>query len=173
MNMADAQTPMQKHLRKYVEDGIQQKVRLSNMVLAYKAQEVKSRERTIDETTLLGQAQGKGIPQEKVALIEERRDRDHDILRRVQKVLGDAKSEMEGVTLRMNVHLEELSDIEIAIGGFVTHSIGVDSKASLDKETMIVTFENEGHIEIPIGVRMNKWKDSSQLTINKIKKAGV
>lgn len=171
--MANAQTPMQKHLRKYVEDGIQQKVRLSNMVLAYKAQEVKSRERTIDETTLLGQVQGKGIPQEKINLIEERRDRDLEILSRVQKVLGEAQSEMEGVTLRMNAHLEELSDIEIATGGFVAHSIGVDEKAKLDKGTMIISFENEGHVEIPIGVRLNKWKDSSQLTINKIKKAGV
>jgi hypothetical protein len=171
--MANAQTPMQKHLRTYVEDGIQQKVRLSNMVLAYKEQEEKSRERTIDETTLLKQVQSKGIPQEKVAQVEDRRDRDFDILNRVQKVLAEAESEMEGVTLRMNTHLEELADIEIAIGGFVTHSIGVDKNVKLDKENMIVSFENEGHIEMPIGVRMNKWKDSSQLTINKIKKAGV
>lgn len=173
MNMADAQTPMQKHLRKYVEDGIQQKVRLSNMVLAYEAQEEKSRERTIDETTLLGQAQGKGIAEEKIKMIEERRDRDFTILKNVQEILENAKSEMEGVTLRMNAHLEELSDIEIAIGGFVTHSIGVDKKATLDKDTKIVSFQNGGHIEIPIGVRLNKWKDSSQLTINKVKKAGV
>lgn len=171
--MADAQTPMQKHLRKYVEDGIQQKVRLSNMVLAYQAQEEKSRERTIDETTLLEQSQSKGVSAEKVKMIEERRDRDLAILQRVQKVLGEAKNEMEGVTLRMNAHLEELSDIEIAIGGFVTHSIGADKNVTIDKETKIISFENGGHVEIPIGVRLNKWKDSSQLTINKIQKAGV
>lgn len=161
---------MQKHLRTYIEDGIQQKVRLSNLVLDYKAQELKSKERVIDQTSLASKLQNDGIPQEKVDHVIERRDRDEEILKRVKVVLAQAEEEMSGMTLRMNTHLEELSEIEILAGGFIAHSIGVDQGAKLDRDTMIVKFEKDGHIEVPIGTRRTKWKDSSQLTIKKIKK---
>lgn len=167
------QSQMQKHLRKYVEDGIQQKVRLSNMIKGYKNQEVKSKERVIDETDLKRKIIAQGLPMDKVNLVEQRKEMDTQVLARVQKVLEDAQSEMQGLTLRMNAHLEELTEIEILAGGFVTHAIGVDAGVELDKDAMIVKFKPGGHIEVPIAARMNKWKDSSQLVIKKIKKVGV
>lgn len=166
--MADSQTPMQAHLREYVADAIQQKVRLANKITSYRKQESKSRERTIDETTLLNGSTN--LPADKKALIEERRDMDSAAFNRVQRILSELSEEIEGVSLRMNVHLEELSAIEIATGGFVTHSIGVDKNATLDSDSMIVTFEPQGHAEIAIGVRLAEWKDNSQVTIRPIKK---
>ena len=169
-----ASSGMQSHLRKYVEDGIQQKVRLSNLVLDYQVQENKSRERVIDQNSLIGKMTAENIAEEKVELVKERRDRDQDILARVKEVLGQAEEEADGLTLRMNAHMEELSEIEINAGGFVAHPIGVDQGAKIDKETKIVKFDTNGHVEMPVGVRLNKWKDSSQMTIKKIKKkAGV
>lgn len=167
------QSQMQKHLRKYVEDGIQQKVRLNNMILDYKDQEYKSRERVIDETELENKMRAQGISQDKVNLVVERRTRDEKILEITQRTLAESKENMQGLTLRMNAHLEELTDIEVQAGGFLTHAIGVDTGAELDKDSMIIKFKPDGHVEIPIAARMNKWKDSSQLTIKKIKKAGV
>lgn len=166
-------TQMQNHLRKYVEDGIQQKVRLNNLILGYKNQEFKTRERIIDEKELENKVIAQGISQQKIDLITERRLKDEQIFANVQEIIGQSQEEMEGITLRMNAHLEELTEIEIVAGGFMTHAIGVDKGVTFDRNTMSIKFEPEGHVEIPIAARLNKWKDSSQLTINKIKKAGV
>jgi hypothetical protein len=166
-------TQMQQHLRKYIEDGIQQKIRLNNLITYYKNQEHKTRERIIDENDLERKLTADGIDSQRINLVIERRKRDEAILEKVQRVINQAQEDMDGLTLRMNVHLEELTDIEIGIGGFIAHSIGIDKGASLDKENMVVKFKPNGHVEIPIAARMNKWKDSSQLTIKKIQKAGV
>lgn len=165
-----ATTQMHSHLRKYVEDGIQQKVRLNSLIVDYKDQEYKSRERIIDQTQLEQSLKEQGIDPAKISLVTERKERDQEILDRVQRNINESEVNMQGLTIRMNAHLEELTDIEIATGGFVTHAVGVDQKASFDKENKVIKFEPEGHVEIPIAARMNKWKDSSQLTIKKIKK---
>jgi hypothetical protein len=168
-----ATTQMHQHLRQYAEDGIQQKVRLTNTAISYDKQVEKSRERVIDQTTLENKMRSEGISSERIDLVVERKMRDQEILDRVSQTLNDTLVEVDGLTKRMNAHVEELSEIEIVSGGFVTHPIGVDKGAVLDPETMTVKFETDGHVEIPIGVRLNRWKDSSQLTIKKIKKAGV
>jgi len=168
-----AESPMQKHLRTYVEDGIKQKVRLTNLVLDYKKQEEKSRERVIDQNSLIGKMTGDGAPKSKIDFVKNRRDRDQRIFERVQVVAAQSNDEMVEMTMRMNTHVEELAEIEINSGGFVRHAIGTDKGAKLDTETNVVKFEVGGHIEIPIGTKMATWKDSSQLTIKKIKKAGV
>jgi hypothetical protein len=166
----DTASQMHGHLRKYVEDGIKQKVRLNNLIDDYVNQEVKTRERIIDQTSLQRKMEGEGLAEEKINLVIERKKRDQDILQRVQSTLGRSREDMAGLTLRMNAHLEELTEIEVLIGGFVTHAIGTDKNVTLDKENMILKFKPEGHVEVPIAARMNKWKDSSQLTIKKIKK---
>lgn len=165
-----ASSQLRGHLRKYVEDGIQQKVRLNNLITDYADQEYKTRERVIDQTTLETSMTTDGIDPSKIALVTERKKRDQDILARIQKTITQSKVDLEGITFRMNAHLEELTDIEMATGGFVTHAVGADENVTLDKENMIIKFVNGGHVEIPIAARLIKWKDSSQLTINKIKK---
>lgn len=164
-----ATSQMHGHLRKYVEDGIQTKVRLNNMILDYKDQEYKTKERIIDQNQLQLKFEAEGIDPEKVQLVAERKVRDEEILARVKRILTESQANMEGLTFRMNAHLEELTEIEILTGGFVTHAVGVDKNVTLDKENMILSFKTEGHVEIPIAARMNNWKDSSQLIIKKIK----
>ena len=166
-------TQMQQHLRKYIDDGIQQKIRLNNLITYYKNQEHKTRERIIDENDLERKLTADGIDPQKINLVIERHKRDEAILEKVKRIIAQTQEDMDGLTLRMNSHLEELTDIEIGIGGFIAHSIGVDKDASFDAENKVVKFKPNGHVEIPIAARMNKWKDSSQLTIKKIKKAGV
>jgi hypothetical protein len=165
-----ATSQMQGHLRKYVEDGIQQKVRLNNMMIDYKDQEYKSRERIIDESSLEEKLEAEGIDPSKINLVIERKQLDEQVLSRVQTILEESQEKMDGLTLRMNAHLEELTEMEILAGGFVTHAVGVDINATLDKDTMVISFKPDGHVEIPIAARMNKWKDSSQMIIKKIKK---
>lgn len=163
---------IQGHLRKYAEDGIQQKVRLSNLVMDYKEQETKSRERIIDQKSLVNNMKNSGRASEKINLAEERMSADEIVLENVQKYLAETNEETEKLMMALSTHMEELTALEVGIGGFVTHPIGIDTGAKLNKDSNIVTFEPDGHIEIPIGTRMNSWKDSSQLTINKIKKVG-
>jgi len=161
---------MHQHLRKYVEDGVQQKIRLHNLIEDYKSQEHKTKERIIDEKTLEAKLKQTGVSQEKINLVIERCKRDESILEKVKKFIDDTQKDMDGLTLRLNAHLEELAEIEIQSGGFIAHAIGVDSGAQLDKEKMIVKMKPQSRIEIPIAARLNKWKDNSQLTIKKIKK---
>lgn len=161
---------MQNHLRTYVENGIQQKIRLGNLIEGYEEQEHKSRERVIDEKELENKSIAQGIPQNKIDLIVERRLLDEEIFNRSQEILVTTREEMRGLTLRMNTHLEELTDIEVLAGGFVSHSVGVGKNAKYDRDSHVIKFEENGHVEIPIAARMSSWKDSSQLTINKIKK---
>lgn len=163
----------QKHLRTYVEDGIQQKVRLSNLTKSYKDQEFKSNERIIDQVDLVSKMITQKVPQIKVDLVKERRDIDVQNLERVKNVLEKTKLEMEGLTLRMNAHLEELTELEILAGGFIAHSIGVGKNVKFDKDNRILSFTPGGYVEIPIAARLSKWKDSSQMTIRKIQKAEV
>jgi hypothetical protein len=164
---------MQEHLRTYVDNGIQQKVRLSNLILDYKDQENKSKERVVDQFELRNKMVTQGTPQNKIDLIDERSNIDSKIHERVQKILEQTKTDMDGLTLRMNAHLEELTAIEILSGGFIAHSVGIDEHTTFDEDNKIISFKPGGHVEIAIAARLNKWKDSSQLTIKKIKKAGV
>jgi hypothetical protein len=161
-------TQMQKHLRKYVEDGMQQKMRLNKMTEAYNEQEYKTTERIIDERSLRAKLLNEGIDPLKIDDVTDRIVRDEEILDVIKGTMSQTEEDIKGLTYRMNAHLEELTEIEILSGGFVTHTIGVGENVAIDKENMIVRFQPEGHIEIPIAARMNKWKDSSQLTIKKI-----
>ncbi|MCD7910922.1 hypothetical protein KC480_05205 [Bacillus velezensis] len=166
-------TSEQAHLRKYIEDGIDQKIRLSHLLESYKKQEEKTRERIIDQSSLINKLTAENAPESKINLFKERLNRDQAIVfKLVQNTTSEILTEIDWLILKMAVSLEELSEIEIDIGGFVTHAIGVDTNAKLDKDNMVVTFKKDGHIEIPIGTKMSKWKDSSQLTINKTIKAG-
>lgn len=160
------------HLRKYVDDGIQQKVRLSNLQKDYMEQEKKTRERIIDQTQLVNSMKDSNLGSEKIQVAESRLEKDKKLLKNVQSYMEEAEKEMADLAIDLSTHMEELSSIEIGAGGFVVHSIGVDRNAKLDKTNMVVTFKPSGHVEIPIGARINSWKDSSQLTIEKIKKAG-
>lgn len=164
---------MQGHLRTYVEDGIQQKIRLGNLIDSYEVQENKTRERIIDQTTLERKFIADGIVQQEIDYVAERKERDLEILERVQSTLTNSRNEMEGLTYRLNAHLKELTALEITAGGFVTHAIGIDKNTSVDETTKVVSFKAGGHVEIPIASRLNTWKDSSQLIINKIRKTGA
>lgn len=169
----DMATESQSHLREYIDNGIQQKARLSNTLRAYQEQKEKTRERIIDQTQLKLTMQGKGIDPSKIALVEERKKMDEEVYQKVEKLLEDVQENLEGLVFRLNAHLEELTDIEIATGGFITHSIGISSGAQLDKDTMAVSFDSDGHIEVPIAIRLNKWRDSSQMSVEKIKRGTV
>ncbi|MCY8577099.1 hypothetical protein MOD24_14715 [Bacillus haynesii] len=163
-----ASSEAQAHLRTYIDDGIKQKIRLNHLVESYKKQEEKTRERIIDQNKLISKLVYENAPDKKINYFKERLTRDQAlILKIVQSTISELLNEVDELILRMSAHLEELSEIEIDIGGFVTHAIGVDENASLDSDNMIVRFKKHGHIEIPIGTKMSKWKDSSQLTINK------
>lgn len=163
-------TQMQTHLRTYVNDAIQQKVHLANLLTAYNSQLTKTKERVIDEKELEKSFINQGIDPTKTQWITERRQMDEENFVRVTKIVQDVKQDMKEMTLRLNTHLEELSGIELASGGFVAHAIGVDKLTAYDEKTSTITFEAGGHVEIPIAVRLNQWKDSSQLVIKKIKK---
>lgn len=162
-----ATSSMHQHLREYVEEGIQQKIRLDKLITEYKDQEKKTRERIVDGTQLQAKFQGEGIDPVKIGHVKERTDRDIKILTLVQDSLKDSQESVSGMAVRLNTHLEELSTIELQTGGFVTHAIGVGANASLDKANMSVNLKSPGHAEIPVAVRLNKWKDSSQLTIRR------
>ncbi len=161
------------HLRKYVDDGIQQKVRLGNLLGDYKSQEDKTRERIIDQNTLKTKLNLEKASQEKINLVTKRIDHDEEVLEETKKAIGSYSEKLEELALTMNAHLEELSEIEIESGGFVAHSVGVDKGVTFDKETKIITFKENGRAEIPIAAKIKNWKDSSQLTIHRIKKAGT
>ncbi|MED3627861.1 hypothetical protein P4478_12420 [Bacillus subtilis] len=157
----------QTHLRKYIEDGIQQKIRLNYLLESYKKQEEKTRERIIDQSNLISKITFENAPDKKINLFKERLNKDQAlILKIVQSTIYELLDEINELTLIMAAHLEELTEIEVDIGGFVTHAIGIDTNASLNSDNMIVNFKKGGHIEIPIGTKMSKWKDSSQMTIN-------
>lgn len=163
---------IQSHLRQYAEDGIQQKVRIGNMIKAYQEQADKTRERIIDQNSLINNMKVNRMPSEKIELAEKRLAQDNKILSSINSYLEDAKEESKDLTMSLSAHMEELSSIEISAGGFVTHPIGVNKKVKLDNNKTVISFEPGGSVEIPIGVRLSKWKDSSQMTIKKTKKAG-
>lgn len=164
---------MHNHLREYVENGIQQKVRLNNKIIAYQAQETKTKERIIDQTSLQKELESEGAVESKIEWIVDRTKMDEEAIQRVRSVLENSNIELEDLTFRMKAHLEEMSEIEILSGGFVTHPIGLDKNVIFDSDQSTIKFEAGGHIEIPIAVKLNQWKDSSQLTIKKIKKVSV
>lgn len=169
--MADVQ--IETHLRKYAEDSIQQKIRLQNLITDYQAQSKKSQDRIIDEKAIIAKVTEQGISQNRIDLMTDRQNRDETIFAYANEFIRQCKEDMAGLTMRLTTHMEELTEIELTTGGFITHAIGVDTNAVLDKDTMIVNMQPDGHIEIPIGARLNKWKDSSQLVVKKIKKAGA
>ena len=133
-----------------------------------KSKKKKTRERIIDETNLERDYKLRGLSQDRIDLVSERLRIDTQILKRVQGSIASLKDSRQGLTLRLNSHLEELSEIEITTGGFVAHTIGLDKKATFSEESKSIKFEPTGNVEIAIANRLNKWKDSSQLTIKKI-----
>ncbi len=164
---------LKNHLRTYVEDSIQQKVRLGNLINDYKKQENKTRERVIDQEELIARLKLQNISQEKIERIIKRKEHDEDILKEVKEAIDFYSKEIQDITFTMNAHLEELSEMEIESGGFVAHSVGVDLGAEFDKESKVIMFKENGRVEIPIAAKLKNWKDSSQLTIHRIKKAGT
>ncbi|MBS9805877.1 hypothetical protein P4J09_11910 [Bacillus cereus] len=166
-------TQMNNHLRRYVQDGIQKKIRLNRLIKSYQVQFSKTKEDVIDQSDLQRKMEYNGIPEMKIKQITSRLNKDQEIEKQTIKILRDLNSDMDDLTIEINAHLEELSAIEIESGGFVTHAIGIDKDTTLDKENMILKLKKNSHAEIPIGVRLDSWKDSSQFTISREKKGDI
>lgn len=164
---------MNTHLRRYVQEGIQKKIRLNSLIKSYQAQLSKTKEDVIDQSDLQRKMEYNGINESKIKHITSRLNKDQEIDKQTTKILKDLNLEIDDLTVEMNAHLEELSSIEIESGGFVTHAIGVDKDATLDKENMILKLKKNSHAEIPIGVRLDSWKDSSQFTISREQKGSL
>ncbi|HHT7153250.1 hypothetical protein [Bacillus thuringiensis] len=164
---------MNNHLRRYVQEGIQKKLRLNSLIGMYKAQLAKTKEDVIDQSDLQRKMEYNGIAESKIKQITLRLNKDQEIEKQATKILNELNADMDNLTVEMNPHLEELSSIEIESGGFVTHAIGVDKDTVLDKENMILKLKKNSHAEIPIGVRLDSWKDSSQFTISREQKGSL
>ncbi|EOO44511.1 hypothetical protein [Bacillus cereus] len=164
---------MNNHLRRYVQEGIQKKLRLNSLIGAYKTQLAKTKEDVIDQSDLQRKMEYNGIAESKIKQITLRLNKDQEIEKQATKILNELNTDMDSLTIEMNPHLEELSAIEIESGGFVTHAIGVDKDTVLDKENMILKLKKNSHAEIPIGVRLDSWKDSSQFTISREQKGSL
>lgn len=163
---------MQNHLRTYAEDGIKQKIRITNLHNVYVEQESKTRERIIDQTQLVNDFKENNAANAKLDLVERRLQNDIDTLENVKTYVEETRQEEEELIYQLNTHVEELSAYEIASGGFYAHVVGADKNATYERNTKAILLEPQGHAEMPIGIKLNSWKDSNQLTISKRNKRG-
>lgn len=155
------QTPMEKHLTNFIEDMMQQKLRLSESQSLYQEALVKIKERIVDETQLLETASNESRP-----FYEERKADDEAHQKRIESILEEQHEIIEKITLDVYHHLLELSHLEIKRAGFITHIVTVNDQTDYNKETKVIKFHRkDGHAEIPIATTLRKWNDASQIRI--------
>lgn len=161
---------MQEHLRQFVQNSIEQKMRLNNVVQDYKKQKDKSASRIETQKEVISKALSEGIPEEKIDYMNKRASNDETILKKVTAYLGEAEISLEELAMAMRAHLEQLTELDVTEDGVMIHPIGTDQGAQLEKPSMTVRMMYEGHMEVPIGTTLSQWKDSTKLVIKKIKK---
>lgn len=72
-------TQMNNHLRRYVQDGIQKKIRLNSLIKSYQVQFSKTKEDVIDQSDLQRKMEYNGIPEMKIKQITSRLNKDQEI----------------------------------------------------------------------------------------------
>jgi seryl-tRNA synthetase len=158
-------TLVHQHLKKYTQEAMKQKFRLDQTIEDYEKLDIKLRERIIDQNDLIQEIESLNHSQTQIDTLTDRKLKDEKLREDIQSIIQELKNQKQNIVNELQQHLLELSELEIQLGGFVTHTVVVDHATKFDEDTKIIEFKEKGHAEIPIATYLEHWKDSSQLRI--------
>lgn len=159
---------MNEHLRKYLEDSLQQIIRVEKRLETYRNQAVKSRERVIDQKLLKSQMSKEGVAQTDLDHIQERTDKDQANFDMFTRQIHEDEQFLSDFTDELVFNTKELSVNEINAGGFFTHSIGLYTDVTFNKNTENYELTKDtSHIKVITPTYETEWRDFSKLTVRK------
>lgn len=171
---------MLEHLRTYLEDAQQQKMRQEKKVDKLKEQITYSYERAIDQQSLQTQMEylqslpGSTVAQSKIDEIVYRKDRDLANQQFYNNIIGDEEALLVKKIHQIDAHGSELSEAEIQTGGFFELVVSIYNAGSYDRKDtskLILTNKEAVHLQMSTPLMRDRWKDTCEFTIRKVESA--
>lgn len=168
---------MLEHLRTYLEDAQQQKMRQEKKVNAIKNQITFSYERSIDQKSLEDQLKylqglpGSTIAQSKIDGVISRKERDIANQSHYNNIIGKEIDTLTNLIHQIDNHGSELSEAEMRVGGFFELVVSIYDAGAYDrkdKSKIILTNKEEVHLQMSTPLMRDKWKDTCEFTIRKV-----
>lgn len=168
---------MLEHLRTYLENAQQQKMRQEKKVDAIKGQITFSYERSIDQKSLEDQLKylqglpGSTIAQSKIDGVVARKERDLYNQNFYNNIIGKEVDTLTNIIHQIDNHGSELSEAELSTGGFFELVVSIYDAGAYDrkdKDKIILTNKEEVHLQMSTPLMRDKWKDTCEFTIRKV-----
>lgn len=165
------------HLRTYLQDAQQQKMRQEKKVKKMEQQITISYERSIDQQSLQNQLEyeaglpGSTVAQAKIDEVIDRKNRDIANRDFYSNVIDKERALLVKQIHQIDAHGSELSEAEIRTGGFFELVVSIYDAGSYDrkdKTKIILTNKEEVHLQMSTPLNRDTWKDSCQFTIRKV-----
>ena len=168
---------MLEHLRTYLEDAQEQKMRQEKKVEKIKEQITYSYERAIDQQVLENQMThlqslpGSTIAQSKIDEVIFRKEKDLENQLFYNNIIGEQEDLLIKKIHQIDAHGSELSEAELQVGGFFELVVSIYNAGAYDRKDtskLILTNKESVHLQMSTPLMRDRWKDTCEFTIRKV-----
>lgn len=168
---------MLEHLRTYLTDAQQQKMRHEQKVDKLKEQITYSYERAIDQQALETQMKylqtlpGSTIADSKIEEVIFRKEKDLENQQFYNNIIGTEEALLLKKIQQIDAHGSELSEAELQVGGFFELVVSIYNAGAYDRKDtakLILTNKEEVHLQMSTPLMRDRWRDTCEFTIRKV-----
>jgi hypothetical protein len=156
------------YLTDFVGRSTNQKIRIEKAKNMYSSLLKELTESIIDQNDMILQLTDDGAPDTQLSVAKQRLDKDMAIKDDINKRIEELNARYSELTDDLQAHLLVLTGLNLAKGNFHAHQFGLRDHVKQDKDDpSLFSFDALGSMEASIATDLNRWRDSSQMSLHK------